>query len=77
MTLQTRLVQLEARGSGRSLTPAEREAAIERYAEAHQASAGAYPGAISPAAHCAAITTAHDPAQQRLLACMLPGDDNI
>lgn len=77
MTLLSRLIRLEQHGVSDLLTDREREAAIERYAETYHAAAGAFPSAISPGRYRRAIETTRDPGQQRLLAYMLPGDDDI
>lgn len=77
MTLRTRLIKLEGRTDGSGLSPTERKTAIARYAEAFSQSAGAYPNAMHPDAYRAAIEGSRDPYQQRLLACMLPGDDDL
>lgn len=77
MTLQNRLARLEA-GSGEAwLTEAERDAAAERYADTFHASAGAFPAAMTPDEYRTALSVTRVPSQQRLLACMLPGDDDI
>ncbi len=77
MTLQTRLARLEV-GSGEAwLTDAERNTAAERYADTYHASAGAFPFAMTPDVYRTALSASRVPSQQRLLACMLPGDDDI
>lgn len=77
MTLQSRITRLEAQPGANFLTEGEREAAINRYADTHRAIGNAFPSAMNPAAYRSAIETIRNPAQQRLLACMLPGDDDI
>ncbi len=77
MTLQSRITRLEAQHRASFVTESEREAAIERYADTHAAACDAFPSAMNPTAYRSAIETTRNPAQQRLLACMLPGDDNI
>lgn len=77
MTLRTRLIKLEGRTDGNGLSPAEREAAIAQYAKAFSQSAGAFPNAMRPDAYRAAIEGARNPGQQRLIASMLPGDDEL
>lgn len=77
MTLRTRLTKLEDRTDGSGLSPAEREAAIARYEEAFSQSAGAFPNVMHPGAYRAAIEGSHKPGQQRLIACTLPGDDDL
>lgn len=77
MTLRTRLIKLEDRTDGSGLSPAEREVAIAHYAEAFSQSAGAFPNAMHPDAYRAAIEGSHKPGQQRFIACMLPGDDDL
>jgi hypothetical protein len=77
MTLRTRLTKLEDRTDGSGLSPAEREAAILRYAEAFSQSAGAFPNAVHPDAYRAALEGTRNPGQQRLIASMLPGDNDL
>ncbi|MGE7205770.1 hypothetical protein ACQKJZ_08830 [Sphingomonas sp. NPDC019816] len=77
MTLRTRLIKLEDRTDGSGLSPAEREAAIARYAETFSQSAGAFPNAMRPDAYRAAIERTRNLGQQRVIACMLPGDDDL
>ncbi len=77
MTLRTRLTKLEDRTDGGGLSPAEREVAIARYEEAFSQSAGAFPNAMYPGAYRAAIEGTRHPDQQRLIASMLPGDDDL
>jgi len=77
MTLQSRLSRLEAYGGVGMLSVAEREAAIERYSNMYQIAASAFPFTLTPAAYRTAIENTRNPAQQRLLASMLPGDDDI
>jgi hypothetical protein len=77
MTLHTRLTKLEDRTDGSGLSPAEHEAAIARYAEAFSQSAGAFPNAMHPDAYRAAIEGTRNLSQQRFIACMLPGDDDL
>lgn len=77
MTLQTRLARLEASGDEAWLTEAERDAAADRYADTFRASAGAFPSAMTPDDYRTALSASRVPSQQRLLACMLPGDDDI
>lgn len=77
MTLRSRLARLEQHGVPDLLSDHEREAAIERYADTYHAAAGAFPAAINPDRYRYAIETTRNPGQQRLFACMLPGDDDI
>ncbi len=77
MTLQARLARLEAVAGEAWLTQAERDAAAERYADTYRASDGAFPSAMTPEDYRSAFSASRVPSQQRLLACMLPGDDNI
>jgi Pyruvate/2-oxoacid:ferredoxin oxidoreductase gamma subunit len=77
MTLQSRLSRLEAYGGSGMLNAAERAAAIACYTDTYVAARHAFPSALTPAAYRAAIENTRNPAQQRLLACMLPGDDDI
>lgn len=77
MTLRTRLIKLEDSTDSSGLSPAEREAAILRYAEAFSQCAGAFPNAMHPDAYRAAIERTRNPIRQRLIACMLPGDDDL
>jgi hypothetical protein len=76
MNLTTRLNRLEAI-SGRFMTPAECQAAADRYSAAYDDAAGRFSSAITPAAFVTAITTTRSPFQQLLLACCLLGDDDI
>lgn len=77
MTLRARLIKLEDRTDGSGLSPTKREAAIARYAEAFSQSAGAFPNAMHPGAYRAAIEGTRNLGQQRLIACTLPGDDDL
>lgn len=77
MILHACLTKLEHRTDGSGLSPAEREAATARYAEVFSQSAGAFPNAMRPDAYRAVIERTRNPVQQRLIACMLPGDDDL
>lgn len=77
MTLQSRITRLEVQNGASFLTESDREAAIERYADMHPAAGDAFPFAMNPGVYRSAIETARNPAPQRLLACMLPDDDDI
>jgi hypothetical protein len=75
--LRSRLARLEENSITDQLSDYEREAAIKRYADTYHAAAGAFPTAIDPDHYRYAIETNCNPGHQRLLACMLPGDDDI
>lgn len=77
MKLDNRLAKLEARSGAGMLTAQECDAAATRYAEVHAATGHLFPAAVAPAAYRHALTTSRHPDQQRLLACMIPGDDDI
>lgn len=77
MTLHSRLARLEAGSTAVWLTGAECDAAATRYAEVHAATHHLFPDAMTPAAYRHALTNSRHPDQQRLLACMIPGDDDI
>ncbi|RSV20353.1 hypothetical protein CA236_00090 [Sphingomonas sp. ABOLG] len=77
MTLSRRITRLEASGGGEMMTAADREAVISRYMETHSVFKPAFPNAITPAAYRHAIETTRSPFSQQLLACWLPGDEDL
>ncbi|MBW6522503.1 hypothetical protein KZ810_03250 [Sphingomonas sp. RHCKR47] len=77
MTLQSRLSRLESYDGSGMLNAAERAAAIARYTDTYLLAGHALASALTPAAYRMAIENIRNSAQQRLLACMLPGDDDI
>jgi len=77
MTLQSRLTRLKACGGSGMLNATERAAAIARYTDTYVAAGDAFSSALTPAAYRTAVENTRNPAWQRLLACMLPGDDDI
>lgn len=77
MMLNQRLARLEASTENKMMGAEDRGFAIERYAAAHHQSGCAFPNAMSAAAYRHAIETAQNPVSQRLLACWLPGDEDL
>ena len=77
MRLDARIARLEASGGDGMMSPAEIGAAADRYAEARRGFGNAFPNAMSPAAYRTALDTTRDPKRQRVLACWMPGDDDL
>lgn len=77
MRLNTRVLRLEAAGPGPFLTADDRDAACDRYADAHASMVGAFPNAMSPTDYQHALETIRDPKHQRVFACCMPGDDDL
>lgn len=77
MTLSRRITRLEESGGGKMMARTEREAAISRYVDAHSAAGAAFRSAMTPANYRQAVETSRDPRCQRVLACWLPGDDDL
>ncbi len=77
MRLDDRLARLEAAGPGAFLTADDQDACCARYADAHASMIGAFPAAMPPSAYRTALETTRDPKHQRVLACWMPGDDDL
>lgn len=77
MRLDARIARLEASGGDGLMAAIEIDAAADRYADAHRDLGNAFPNAMSPAAYRTALDTNRDPKRQRVLACWMPGDDDL
>jgi len=77
MRLDARIARLEAAGPGAFLTAGDRDRACARYADAHLSMIGAFPSALTPSAYRTALETTRDPKRQRVLACWMPGDEDL
>ncbi len=77
MRLDARVARLEAAGPDAFLTADDQDAACARYADAHASMIRSFPNAMPPVAYRTAIETTRDPKHQRVLACWMPGDDDL
>lgn len=77
MMLNQRLARLEASTGNKMMGAEDRGFAIERYAAAHHDCGCAFPNAMSVVAYRHAIETTQNLVNQRVLACWLPGDEDL
>ena len=77
MTLVQRLARLEESSDGKLMSAEDRDRAIERYTAAHRQGGGFFPNAMPITAYRHAIETFRSSFSQQLLACWLPGDEDL
>lgn len=77
MMLNRRLARLEASSGGKLMSAEDRARACGRYAAAHRECGDLFPNTMTPAAYRQAIETTRSPLSQQLLACWLPGDEDL
>ncbi len=77
MRLDARVARLEASGGDGLMAAIKIDAAADRYADAYRSLGQAFPDAMTPTDYRQALGAIRDPKHQRLMACWLPGDDEL